>query len=179
MRLGMVTCRAGLGCFVALMQVTAVAASPDDRCFPVKNPAGIDIGRKVQVSFFMLFLSDGNGQEYSRNITKAFLLSNFGKTGIHLRVLVFFSGGGGFQIFHCGIDGAGRESAGNFDLSTLKELEQSFGVLFLLICGFGKYVRDLYVAFLFGFTGVIGITVACLRFTRKGGQKILLGLCPL
>jgi len=86
MRLGMVTGGAGRERFIALEKIAAIAAAPHLVCLSFKKPSGIDIGRQVRVSFFVLFFGDGNGTKNLRDITEALFFGCFGKTGIHFRV---------------------------------------------------------------------------------------------
>jgi hypothetical protein len=63
MSLGMVTCQALRKRFTALIEVSAVAASPNRRPISFEYPTGIDTGRQFQIPFFMLLFSNCNGLE--------------------------------------------------------------------------------------------------------------------
>ena len=81
------------------MQVATITTAPDLRCFSLKNLIGIDVGGKIQVSFFMLLLCHRNSPEDGRDFGKSFFFSDLGESGIHLGMFVVFSGGRGFQVF--------------------------------------------------------------------------------
>ena len=91
----------------------------------------------------MLFFRHCDGLENRCNRPESFFAGDFGKSGIHVRPFVVFTGGGGFQVVQGRCDHARGKGGRNFDFAPLQELEQPFGVLFFLVGGFGENVGDL------------------------------------
>ena len=60
----------------------------------------------------------------------------------------------------------------------VQPFEPDFGVLFLVVGGFGEDVGDLDVSVLHSLRRVIGILVAGLAFPGEGGHQIGLGAAP-
>ena len=85
------------------------------------------------------------------------------KRQVHIRPLVVLALSGGEKIFGSVAD-------------AVQFFEPQLSVFLLVVGGFKEQRRDLLLAFLLGLGRKIGILVACLGLTGKGGHQIFFGL---
>ena len=159
----MITNGADGGRLLADDQMPAVAALPHGLLALFKNALHLDIIQQGAVPFLVGLLNGGNGAEFAGQLGKALLLGLLGKGRIHISPLVILTLGGVQQVL-----------GGIAQLT--QRLKPHLGVFLLVFGGLGKNFSDLLVAFLLGYTGEIGVFIAGLRFTGKGGQQVLFGL---
>jgi len=111
----------------------------------------------------MVLFNGGYQAETLGQLMETFLIGGFGKAVVHIRPLVVLALSGGEKIFG---------SVAN----AVQLFEPQLGVFLLIISGFEEQRRDLLVAFLLGLRCKIGVLVACLGLTGKGGHQIFFGL---
>ena len=80
------------------MDMTAVAALPAGRSGFHKNLTLFHIFEEFVVAVLMALFDFRNAGEETGKFTETFSGGDFGKFAVHLSPLLFFSGGGSFQI---------------------------------------------------------------------------------
>ncbi len=149
--------------FSADNDMTAVAALPHLDLALGKDFGSFKIVKQGAVTLFMVLFDCGNHAELCSQCGEALLFGCFGKALIHIRPLVVLTLGG------CG------EVRGGI-ANSLELFEPHLCVFFFVIGGFQEQGCHLLIAFLLGDGGKVGIFIARLRLTGKGGLKILFGL---
>ena len=142
------TGRAFLRWLGTLVDVSALAAVPDNGILAFEHLACLKVVDKVPVLFGMLFLGGGNGPENTGDLGKALFLGNLGEFRIHLLELVLLTGRRGFQVFQGGADDSGGKGRGYFHFAAFEHLEKGLGVGPLLFGGAIKDGGNLLVTFL-------------------------------
>ncbi|MPM52139.1 hypothetical protein SDC9_98895 [bioreactor metagenome] len=137
--------------FRSHVDMAAVAAFP--AIFADLHPdfTLFDIFRQFAVAFFVTLFDFGHAFELGGEFDEAFLTRDLGEVLIHFGPFLMLAGGGGQQVFHGRADAAER-------------LEPEFRVFFFVVGGGFEEGGDLFVAFLAGLTGEIGVFVARLGF---------------
>ncbi len=120
----------------------------------------------------MLFFRYRYGIEHRSNFCKALFLRFCGKRRVHIRPLVVFTVGCFLQIIFGAPDNACGKSRGNFELSALKKLEETFCVFLFLIGSFRKNIGYLHIPFFLCFRSKIGVAVSRLTLTGEGLQQV-------
>ena len=143
--------------------VAAVAALPDLHLALFKDLGGLDIVQQSAVTLFVALLDGSNQTEFGSKIGEALRFGGFGKALIHIGPLVIFALGGMQQVLR-GI------------FSSMQLLIPHSGVGLLVFRGFEEDFRHLFIALVLCDRGKIGILVARLGLSGKGGFQILLGL---
>ena len=154
------------------MEITAVAAFPDDRLGPGENGVGFDSFQERTVTLFVMTLGNADGIEDFGDGGETFLPGDFGKAGIEAVPFIIFAFGGGGKIGGGGADDTGGEFGIDGEHAAFKEFEKAFGVFFFLIGGFGKDGGNLHKAVFSGAGSKIGVAVAGLGFSGKTLQEI-------
>lgn len=159
---------AGSRSFLTDYDMSAVAADPDRVAFAREHDSLLDIIEKLAVTLFMMTFDSANLTEFGCNSRETFLFGFAGHTVVHICPLIVLSLGSVAKII---------QSSGN--VVSVEHLEPEFSVLFLVVGSFFKDSCDLLEAILTGFRGIVGILVACLRFSGISLAEILLGLGSL
>ena len=113
----------------------------------------------------MVLFNGGYQAETLGQLMESLLVGGFGEAVVHIRPLVVLALSGGEKIF-----------GGVADAVQL--FEPQLGMFLLVVSSFEEQRRDLLVAFLLGLGGKIGVLVACLGLTGKGGHQVFFGLSP-
>ena len=154
------------------MEITAVAAFPDDRLLPGENGVGFDMFQEGAITLFVMTFGNANGVENFSDSGEAFLTGDFGKAGVETVPFVVFALGGGGEIGGGGADDTGGEIGVDIEHAALEEFEKAFSVFFFLVGGFGKNGGNLHKTVFFGAGRKIGVAVAGLGFSGKALQEI-------
>src|SRR5512133_3174470 len=116
------------------MQVAAVAAAPGHDPVSLEHASFLEVLRQIAVALLVLLLRDGNALERESHILESFLARHFGEIRVQACPFVFFAGGGGLEVLKRRADYSCRKSRGDFDVPTLKKVEEPLGVLLFLRC---------------------------------------------
>ena len=143
--------------------MTAVAALPHLDLALGEDLRHLHIVQQGTVALLMVLFNGGYQAETLGQLMETFLIGGFGKAVVHIRPLVVLALSGGEKVF------GGVANA-------VQLFEPQLGVFLLIISGFEEQRRDLLVAFLLGLRCKIGVLVACLGLTGKGGHQIFFGL---
>jgi len=157
------------------MQITAVAALPDDRFWPGENGVCFDIFQKFTVTSFVVTFGNADRIKDIGDGGIALLPGDFGKSGIKAVPFIVFTVGSGGEVGGGSADDPGGKFGIDGQHSAFKEFEKSFGVFFFLIGGFRKDGGNLHKTLFPGARSKIGVTVSGLGFTGKTLQKISFG----
>ena len=163
--LGMVAGRADLRRLLADHDMPAVAALPHLDLALGKDLRHLHIVQQGAVALLMVLFDGGDQTETLGQLVEALLVGGFGEAVVHIRPLVVLALSGGEKVFG-GVTNA------------VQLLEPKLSVFLLVVSGFEEQRRDLLVAFLLGLGGKIGVLVACLGLTGKGGHQVFFGLSP-
>ena len=144
--------------------VAAVTAFPDRDVFGDEDHAAFDVFKELLVTLLMVLFDFADHAEFVGDFGKAFLLGDFGESGIHVGPFVVFAFGGHAKAFR-----------GFGNLAAAEILEPELGVFFFVFGRFEEDGRDLLVAFFLSLGGKIGVFVAGLRFAGKSGLQALFG----
>jgi hypothetical protein len=150
MCLGMGTRGTNFQRFCSFVHITAVPTDPANLLVSLKDLARLNILAKGNVAVAMARLGDSDLTKNRSDFGEAFLFGHLCETRIHLGRFIVFAIGGFLKILFGGADHAGRKSRNDFDLATFKKLEQTLGMLFFLIRGFGKDGGNLLETFVLG-----------------------------
>ena len=161
--LGVVAGRANLRRLLADHDMPAVAALPHLDLALGKDLRHLHIVQQGTVALLMVLFNGGYQAETLGQLMETFLIGGFGKAVVHIRPLVVLALSGGEKVFG-GVTNA------------VQLLEPKLSVFLLVVSGFEEQRRDLLVAFLLGLGGKIGVLVACLGLTGKGGHQVFFGL---
>ena len=146
--------------------VAAVAALPDHVAVPGEHQAALHIGQQLAVALLVLLLDLGHFLKQEGDVVEALLLGLLGHGGIHVGPLVVLALSSGLQVLSSGADAT-------------QQLEPDLGVLFLVGGGLLKDLGDLHIAVLLGLGGEVGVLIAGLGLSGKGGPQVLFGLAAL
>ena len=135
-----------------------------------KDFSFLDVFYEGQVSGLVEFFHLGYLAERLGSFREIFLFGHLGETLIEGGPFKIFPGRRGFQIGSCIPDLPRRVTRLNLRLSTLEQIEEELGMLFLVVGCLQKDSCNLLVACLAGRAGKIGIPIPCLRFTGKSCQ---------
>ena len=130
------------------VQIAAVAASPYNLLFPLKNTILLHICRELSISLLMLPLGYNYRFERLCNPSEALLASYTGKSGIHLSVFIALTVSRSYEIIIGTAYNTGRKAPGNLHLAPVEELEEPLRMLPLVIGRFFKYICYLYESFI-------------------------------
>ena len=136
----MITGRAHAGCLSGLVNKTAITASPGDLAVFLEDFAGIEVIQQVAVAFLVLLLGDADHVEDGGDLLEAFLASLRCEGRVEFRPFLVLATGCRLQVFRRGRDDPGGESGRDLRAAALEELEESLGVLFLLVRRFQEDV---------------------------------------
>ena len=164
-----------LGCLRGLADITAVAALPP---YLAVAPEEIAVGKAAQqleVTLLVLRLDRRDGPERRRHFGETLLLGDAAEVAIEHVPLLALAVRSGQQILGRRTDRARRVGGRNFDLAALQKLEETFGVLFLLLGGLQENPGHLFVALFFGPAGKENVAAPGLALARKGLEQILFG----
>ena len=126
----------------------------------------------------MLGLDGRHGAERCGDLGKSLGLGRRGEVGIEHVPLLLLALGGCQQVFGRGADAAGRIGGRDGGVAPFEELEETLGVLLLLLGGLQKYSGYLFVSLFLRYAGEERITAASLALAGECLEQILLGLCP-
>ena len=127
----------------------------------------------------MEFLHPGDLLVGTGRLGETLRLGRLGEVRVECRPLHLLAGCGGLQVVLRRPDHARGIAGGDLHLASLEVLEEHLGVFLLVFRRLGKNVSDLYVTFLPGRTGEIGVTIPRLGFPGERRQQIFLRLRSL
>ena len=84
--------RTHLGSFAALVDITAVAADPEDLLAALENDFIFQVGNKLQVSLLVVGFDRRDSFKQTGDIIEAFLTGDFRKALVHFGPLIVFAG---------------------------------------------------------------------------------------
>ena len=125
--------RTHLGGPIALVDVSAVPASPLHFGVTLENGAVLHVLQKLAIPLFVFFLDLTDLGEDEGCLLESLLLGYFGETGIQRSPFHLLAVGRGFQIGSGGPYHACGIRRRDLNLSSLEELEESLGVFLLIL----------------------------------------------
>ena len=168
---------AELGSLLGLDDETAVAALPPDLAVALEEIAVREAAQQLQVAALVLGLDGGDHLEGRGDLDEALLLGDFGEFAVEDVPLLLLALGCGQQVLGRGADRAGGVARRDLHVTALEELEETLGVLLLLLGSLGEDTRDLLVTLLLRLAREEDVTAARLALTGKRLQQILFSPC--
>ena len=92
--------RAYLGCFLADVQVTAVAANPYGVAFAREYYALFDVLKQTTITLLVVLFDGCDSAETMRDVGEPFCIGLFSHLGIHVGPLLVLAFGCGTEIVH-------------------------------------------------------------------------------
>ena len=167
---------ASLRSILGLDDETAVAALPPNLTVAVEEVAIRQAAQQLQVAALMLGLDLGNVAECGSYGGEALLVGYGSKSGVEHIPLLVLALSSGQQVLLRRADLTGGVGGRNLQIATLEKLEETLGVLLLLLGRLHKEARNLLVALLLGYRCEDRIAGASLALTGKCFEQILLSL---
>ena len=149
--------------FVAILQMTAVAAVPDLHGGLLEDLVVLQVLHQLQVTFIVGLLNLTHSGEHIRDAVEALLPGLLGHALVHGGPLLMLALGGGHQVLRGGADAA-------------QFLEPELGMLLLIAGGLLEECGDLLKAVLPGLAGIISILVPGLALAGKCLPQVGFGL---
>ena len=160
---------AELGSLLGLDDETAVAALPPDLAVALEEIAVREAAQQLQVTALVLGLDGGDHLEGRGDLDEALLLGDFGEFALEDVPLLLLALGCGLQVLGRGADRAGGVAGRDLHVAALEELEETLGVLLLLLRGLGENACDLFVTLLLGLAGE---EYVCLLYTSDAADEL-------
>lgn len=170
---------AELRSLLGLDDEAAVAALPPDLAVALEEVAVGQAAQQLQVAALVLGLDDRDHAEGGCDLGEALLVGYLGELAVEDIPLLVLALGGGKQVLGRRADGSGGVAGRDLHLAALEELEETLGVLLLLLGRLGEDARDLFVTLLLGLAREEDVAAARLALAGKCLQQILLGTCTL
>jgi len=153
-----------------------LTALPPDLAVALEEVAVREAAQQLQVAAFVLGLHRRDHLERRGDLRESLLLGDLAEFAVQHVPLLVLALGGSQQVLGRRADGSGGVAGRDLHVAALEELEETLGVLLLLLRGLGENACDLFVTLLLGLAGEEYVAAAGLALAGKCLQQILFGM---